>query len=322
VKVIAEALALGEVVGVEPVKPDVAWKVTTDLGAFHVKRVPDDDWAGRATAVAASAEVERAAVAAGVEVAEPVALGVRLDGSYVSVHRWVDGRPLRGREDVAAWIGTTMARLHTIPPPPSASDDALVAAYGLQDADDRESWVAEGEAQHQPWAAPARAALDVLHEVDAMIRAALPRERVVGSHRDLHSPNILRRDDGTGFVLVDFEGGGPELAWPEAVRASFEIARLQPGRVDKDFEPDPETVRAVVQAYLDAGGVRGATGPDALIAVLGIMLNRIQWFMWRSLGHRRCTDADRAWATDYIAGGIDKLTRRFRDRERFAALLP
>lgn len=314
---IADSLGLGEVRAVEPVKHRVS-KLVTDRGAFHVKLLRDEGWDWQSSMQAGCVQVEEGARAAGVEMAEPVALLQHIGDQLVTVHQWVDGRSIVEGDDVAVWLGETMARLHTVERPSASPADSLPAAYGIQLAADWETWIADGESAGLHWAPTARRALDVIPAITALVADAMAADRVVGSHRDLHAPNILARVDG-GFCLVDFEYAGPEHPWLEAVRAAFEVARLQ--GAEKVLEPDPVRVRSVIDAYIDAGGVAGAPGPTALAGVFGTTLSRVAWFMWQSLGHRTCTADELAFANDHIVPGLENAVRRWHDRDRLASLV-
>ncbi len=66
----------------------------------------------------------------------------------VLVKQLLDGRPLAGTDDVAAWLGDTLARLHSLG---SAPDEPL-DWHRLHDPDRWQGWLAEGERQHRPGA--------------------------------------------------------------------------------------------------------------------------------------------------------------------------
>jgi hypothetical protein len=319
---IAGHLALGGLTG-DPVvlKPGSVpvWRIETATGAYHVKiweRHSSWDWL--TASLAGVAEIERAAHAAGVAMAEPVALNERVDGLNVTVHRWCEGRPAEPRDDIAAWVGSTLAQLHTIPPPASAPGDSITANYGSHPAEEWQRWMDEAFDQAQPWAAAARDARDSLRGASAIVEAGLAAgERVVGSHRDMSPSNMLVHGDAR--TMVDWDMAGPELAWFETVRAAVEFGRLAASSRDaKAFAPDPATTRAIIAAYERSGGHRGVGGREAFAGTLGLALNRIGWQMWVSLGHRESTPEERETAAAYVPMALAKLQRRLETLDELA----
>ena len=153
---IAEHLQLGALSD-EPVmlKPGSVpvWRVDTARGAFHVKAwLRHGEWEWLKQSLEGVAEIELAAARAGVDMPEPIALNERIDGFNVTVHRWCEGATVQPGDDVAGWIGATLAKLHTIPPPKAGPDDALDAFYAAYPADAWRTWVAEGADKGVAWA--------------------------------------------------------------------------------------------------------------------------------------------------------------------------
>jgi hypothetical protein len=133
--------------------------------------------------------------------------------------------------------------------------------------------------------------------------------RRAGTHRDLLGPNILT--DGAELVLIDWDCAGPDVPWFEAVRAAVEFGRLAATvHGAKPLQPDPRVSRAILAAYAEAGGHRGVGGQRAFAGVLGMMLWRLAFAVWVSLGHRPGTSEERAESTTYVSGALAKLRDR------------
>ena len=286
------------------------WKAVTSQGAFHVKAFSDGDWDWREATLAAAAEVERAAVAAGIDSAEPVVINVSVGGCRVTVHRWIDSRALDHTDDVHGWLGETLARLHTIPPPSSGPSDHLRAYHGLQAAEDWAAWADEAGARELPWAHAAHAALSDIKITTELVAEGVASTIVVGSHRDLLPQNILVSPAGR-FFLIDWELAGPALPWPETIMAVMDIGRFAAGRDGAKAEfPEVAAASGILRGYLRAGGTEGALEPTALASVFGMVLGRICYSMWQSLGHRATTPAERQAASDYLVTALPRLRRR------------
>lgn len=287
------------------------WRVRTVRGEFHVKVWLERQWAWRDQNLAGAAEVEAAASGNGVEMAEMVAVNVRTAVGLVTVHRWLEGaRPLGPDDNVAEWVGGTLARLHRIPAPASSPADALKVFYGMHPGEEWSAWIAEGREQGLRWADAARASLPVIAGASALVGSAVAgAERVVGSHRDLHGLNVLRTAEG--YRLVDWDLAGPEVPWFETVRAAVEFGRLAgTTAAGKPLAPDASVARAVIEAYVRAGGERGNGGAEAFAGTVGMALGRIAYAMFQSLGQREATEAERATQTAYIATAVAKLEAR------------
>jgi fructosamine-3-kinase len=312
---LAAAAGLGELTA-EPVvlKPGsvASWRLTTARGDFHVKRFARGDWPWLRQSLAACAQIERAAQRAGVPLAEPVVLGADVGDEIVNVHRWWNGRPVEPKHDVAGWLGRTLAKLHTIPPPSEAPADALTSYYGLHPPGDWRAWFSEGRSLGLAWAdsdEPLAAVLDATEVIAAGLTA---ESRRAGTHRDLLGANILT--DGAEFALIDWDCAGPDVPWFEAIRAAVEFGRVSATvHGAKPLQPDPGVSRAILAAYTRAGGERGVDGRCGLAGVLGMMLWRLAFAVWVSLGHRPVTPDERAASVTYVSGALAKLSDRVRN---------
>jgi hypothetical protein len=288
-----------------------SWRVATGSGTFHLKWWPDVRWSWLRASLGAVAEIERAARSAGVEMAEPVLLDHQVGDGMVTVHRWVEGgEPVRAAPGLAAWLGTNLARMHTVPPSAASPADALESYFGLHPLDEWDRWIAEGADKAAPWAEGARAARPAIAAASRLVADALAAgARLVGAHRDLQASNILATPAGR-FVVVDWDHAGPHVAWYEAVQAAVVFGRLAAGDGAAVDQVDLTVARELLAAYTGAGGAIGPWRPEALAGVLGMALGRIAYWMWLSNGHRRVTPDERREATAYLGRALSKLVQR------------
>jgi hypothetical protein len=128
---VAEAFDLGrptgELVHVRRGDTDT-WRLETTKGSHFIKGYrPTTSGQFVAGGLQAQLEVamdfERRALEAGVAMGEPVAPTdplagwvTRIDERLFRAYRWVEHRPLRPDDDVALWLGRTMAQIHQIEP--------------------------------------------------------------------------------------------------------------------------------------------------------------------------------------------------------------
>ncbi|GIF67204.1 hypothetical protein Ais01nite_52390 [Asanoa ishikariensis] len=244
----------------------VTWRLTTKSDRFLVKRVPEA-WA---TEIGAAMAVERAAIAAGIPAPRPVepprpvvGCAARLpDGTLIRVSEWVDGRPVK--EDLADWLGATVARLHTLRPLATAEP----VVYGIHPPERWAGWLAEGERQGRPWAPVlARRRADLAEATDWVAGAFARAGDYVATHRDLEPWNVLVTPAGP--VIVDWDGAGEDSAGLVAAHAAYAFGG---GR-------GPRTDRALA-AYVAHGG-RLPPPADRFARRAGLMLSRLgERIMW------------------------------------------
>jgi len=305
---VAEAFGLGAPRGpLEPVpggRSHRLWHLRTDGGRWAVKalnRSREPWWlAEHAAAVA----VEDAALAAGVAMPRPVAplrpAGPRLadlpaaDGpTSVLVHAWVEGVPLAPLDvpdDVLEWVAATLATLHALP----AGDGAPVSAP--HPAQEWAQWLAEAPPDVPP--AFVREVAGFLPDVEAAV-AVVERASgqaggdlaVVAGHRDVKPDNVLLT--AASSVLVDWDGAGPDVGAWEVVRTALAFSRSARAGQRAGF------VR-VLGAYRGAGGAAVPPDPAVLAGVLRHQLAAAAWMLFRALGHRPVTVAERAAALPHV----------------------
>ena len=277
---VADAFGLGRPTGALVAKShrsSETWRLDTIDGRVLVKRV---EVAGRTAEVERASAFERRAAECGlamprplVPVGEAMGLAAFVDGlGHVRCSEWVDGRDLADDDDVARWLGHTMAAIHSIEPVPAP--DPVV--YGVHPVEQWQVWLDAGERSGRPWAAVLRDRLAELLEITEWIVAALDRSSdYVLCHRDIEPWNVMVT--AAGPVLVDWDMAGPDSASLETAHAAFAFATR--GGLDR-MEQD---ITATFGAYLEAGG-RLRSDPDLMARRVGMRLNRLCWRLSMSIG--------------------------------------
>ncbi|GIF50918.1 aminoglycoside phosphotransferase (APT) family kinase protein [Asanoa ferruginea] len=248
------------------------WRLTTaDGGRFIVKHVPD----GRETEFAAGMAFEQDAIAAGIPAPRPVrpshpAFGCAAElpgGILVRVSEWIEGRPVRAGDDLADWLGATLARLHTLRPLATAEP----VVYGIFEPADWARWHAEATTQERPWAGVLGERLADVAAATAWVAGAFAgTPDYVLTHRDLEPWNVLVTPAGP--VIVDWDGAGPDSAGLVAAHAAYAFGGGH----------GPGTDRALA-AYVAHGG-RLPPPADRYARRAGLMLSRLVWRMRATLG--------------------------------------
>ncbi|WP_123744944.1 aminoglycoside phosphotransferase family protein [Saccharothrix texasensis] len=286
-RAVAAAFGLGDVV--EPWTPvsggraHLVWRLRTAKGTWAVKRLnrSREDWWMRDHLVAAAIQLD--AYARGfpmprpvhpLEPAAPLLADVRVGHEVASylVHEWHDGRPLTG--DVSAWVGATLASLHrhTVDTPPDRAPHPV---------EEWREWLDEAP---NDFTAAVRAYLPDIAEARS-IATAVGDLTPVGTHRDVKPDNVL--ETSAGPLLLDWDGAGPEYAEWELTRAAVHFSRLGEDRAAFD---------TVIRSYEAAGGRRPPASPTSFAGLLHVYLGGAAWMVWRALGHRPVTPAERAAA--------------------------
>ncbi|WP_432945934.1 phosphotransferase [Kribbella sp. CA-253562] len=266
---IAAAFKLGVPVGglVHVRRGDTdAWRLDTTTGRYFVKGyfpATGGQFHGEhlTDQLAVAMEFERRALAAGVDMPEPMApvdpvLGwlARIEGRLFRVHRWIDHRTPEPGQDIPAWLGLTMMQVHRLQP---------LGRVGLP-----EWWrqAVQAPATWEGWFAKARDrdASRAHLDVDSLPHILAVSERIaelcdvapdlVTTHGDFKTHNIVM--SASGPVLVDWD----------SVRT--DSAALEAGRVAYIFgDGEPQQVRRILTAYVAAGGDLGWPGPDLFLSV-------------------------------------------------------
>jgi hypothetical protein len=261
VNAIAEAFGLGR--PLSPLTPyshrsAPTWTLDTSDGRFLIKRVEVE---GREADVARAAEFEQRVARAGIAVPRPVppiadavGLSTFVPGfGWLRSYQWINGRDLQPDDDVAEWLGQTLATIHAIEAAPAP--DGYV--YGQQPIEQWQAWLAAGERLNRSWAPRLRAGLHELLEILAWVGAALDRAGdYVMTHRDVEPWNVLVT--ASGPVLIDWDPAGPDSASLETCHAAFAF-----GSIDR-----------TLAAYVAAGGRLRADG-DLLARRVGLRFGRL-----------------------------------------------
>ncbi len=299
---VADAFALGR--PKSPLAPaggavvTTAWRLDTDIGRFLVKRVRLDepDW-WRAAAVSAM-DFERRAITAGVSMPRPVEpdephLGVmaRVDDSGpVRVYEWLDGHSLTKDDDVAEWLGETLAILNSLDEAPTREMSPVeLGEYGIHDRGDWRAWFAEARDRALPFGDVGLANLPGIAEAtDFVARSLDGLHDLVITHRDVERQNIFVTADGP--VLIDFDWIGRDSATLVAAWAAVSYATFE------RTAPDPDRVRRVVDSYLAHGGSIDREPPYILARRVSLRLIRLAFNVWVALGHRPSVEEFQAYA--------------------------
>lgn len=284
---VAAAFGLGDVL--EPWTPvaggrsHLMWRLRTSRGTWAVKRLnrSREDWWMRDYLV--SAEIQLAAHSRDfpmprpvhpLEPAAPLLADVRVGDEVASylVHEWHEGGPLTS--DVSAWVGATLASLHTLP------------AAGRPDGQPHpvEEWLEWLDEAPNDFTDAVRGYLPDIAEA-LVIAADVGELTLVSTHRDVKPDNVLETPNGP--LLVDWDGAGPDYAEWELTRAALYFSGLGEDRTAFD---------TVIRSYETAGGRRPSASPAAFAGLLRVYLGGAAWMVWRALGHRPVTPPEQAAA--------------------------
>ncbi|GGM79284.1 phosphotransferase family protein [Dactylosporangium sucinum] len=284
---VTEAFGLGRPRG--PLSPlafgtSQTWTLDTGAGRVVVKHVPADDWRD---AFARAMAFERRAFAAGLPLPRPVepvlpglGFAAELAGSgLIRVYEWLDGRALTADDDVAEWLGGTLARLHTIEPAHRAGPEW----YHLDDEPRWRAWLDQGERLGRPWAAALHEHLpDVLAAAAWVERGFAQAGDFVLTHRDVEPWNV--RMTAAGPVLLDWDGAGPDSAGLELAHAALVFAQHAGGAA---------AFRRTLRAYGEHGGAVPPRTPDLLVRRVAIRLGRLAGRLQMSVGEQPLGPNDR-----------------------------
>jgi Ser/Thr protein kinase RdoA (MazF antagonist) len=271
------------------------WMLDTADGRVLVKQVTCDGWRDQFERAMVFEELARSS---GISMPRPIAPTSPAFGCVTDVpglgllraYEWVGGRALIAGDDVADWLGATLAALHRI----QALAHAEPQVYGLHDRAQWQRWLDEGTAQGRVWAPMLARRLPEILDTIAWIGEAF---RVTGgyvmTHRDVEPWNVILT--GQGPVLVDWDTAGPDSAGLETAHAA--IAFASHGR----HTPDPQVARAIAAAYTRHGG-RLPMVRDALARRAGMRLNRLAERLQTSIGRQPAgpRDIDDLDATSYL----------------------
>lgn len=314
----AEAFGLADPVGsADPVRQRgqvQAWRVPTGSGPVLIKRFWADDELPWQDQLEVAMETERRAVNAGIDTPPPIEPVQPLFGSVARIDGhglfrafpFVEHRPLTDDDDIAEWIGTTLAVIHGLQrldrrPAPNW----WYCQFPPVPANQWQRWLQEGEASDAAWAPALREqlglVLDQARNVVATFNASSPYAL---SHRDVEPWNVLIAHGGP--LLIDWDTTGPESIPLEAAYVFITFAKR--GR----DHPDPQLVHRSHQAYVAAGGQPLTAAPGLLDRMIGQHLSKIAG----SLGHFFDTHDDE----QKIRARIDRLPETVANARRWEHL--
>jgi Ser/Thr protein kinase RdoA (MazF antagonist) len=262
------------------------WRLATTTGEWAVKQLnrSREQWWIDDFEIAAT--VEQSAWASGIPMPRPVPpslMDLTVGGEQISVqvHEWRTGRPVDTTDPaVQTWIGRTMAAVHALSGPAPPADTAL------HDPAEWRAWLDDAPPSEADLVLRVRERLpDIARAKDFADRSAAelgPSLTPVFTHRDVRPANMLMTTAGP--VLLDWDGAGVEHAEWEAVRSALECARPAAGQ-----EPDRAAFRRILAGY----GRDLPAGPAAFGGLVRGQLRAGAWLLWRALGHRPVTPAER-----------------------------
>jgi hypothetical protein len=196
------------------------------------------------------------------------------------VTEWVEHRKVSDEDDLADWLGSTLATLHGL----ESHTGTLEPHYYLYPTEQWQDWTTQALEQRRPWATELADHLDDYLAMTARLRATFLEvgDHVI-THRDLVPFNVLLTQ--TGPVLIDWEVIGPDSASLESGFAAITFGRRNPGYV-----------RRILDAYRANGGVVvGGLGENLFAHKLGSELGRLAGMLQDALTGRPI----QAWQTRY-----------------------
>lgn len=277
---VAEAFDLGRpIVSLVPHRfgaiSEETWTLTTLSGEFVVMRLwagPDPPWRHR---LEQAMELERRAWEAGTAVMRPIPPRTPAFGFAARVHGYglfrVYERPrhrvLARSDEIAEWLGTTLARLHRLMPLAAAPSSAP-EWYSFFREQEWRQWLEAGELRGLAWAPALRKRFPMIAEASAWIAEAFASAAgYVVTHRAVEPRNVWMT--ASGPILVDWHGSGPDSAPLEAAHAVVSVAMLD------RRSPEPERVRRAVAAYVAEGGQAPPAGRAAVARYVGMRLSHV-----------------------------------------------
>ena len=260
------------------------WRVETQGGTLAVK-VLNPEIMSRSNAKQNFRISERAAkIANGEGICAVTAKTVGNDpwiesnGSSVMVFDWADGRTLLPEECTSEHtmrIGEILFQIHSLN---IATDGLEPPTWSAIPEDTWKSHIEKARQSISCWELPWET---LLHDVINWCRLFQDAsdslsKRLVISHRDLDSKNVIWKNAQTPYV-IDWESAGYVNPTVDLIEAALNWSRNQDGTSDKT------RFQAVIQSYVQAGGSLYGKVLDALYGTLGGMLGWLEYNMRRSV---------------------------------------
>ena len=287
--IVADAFDLGRPIGelVHVRRGDTdTWRLETTNGGYFIKGYRPTT-SGQFVAgdlldhLEVAMDFERSALQAGVDMAEPIlprdplaGWVTRINERLFRAYPWIEHRALRPDDDIADWLGRTMAQIHQMQP---------VGRVGLPDwwrgaIRPRATWqecLAEGQRRGKSWSELAQVRLPLILDASSRIEELCEvASDCVKTHGDFKTHNMLMTP--TGPVLVDWDSVRVDSAALEAGRVAFIVgaAELKP-------------IRRILRSYAAAGGDITCAGQDLFLSVVRHDLQGLLERIRVSLGQAR-----------------------------------
>lgn len=294
------------------------WRLDTDRGSFAVKELNlDRGWTLRTEDVL---RLELAAFTSGVPMPEPMpdpstgcALAV-VGGASVLVHRWVDGARVPEDApvpaDFAHRVGRVLATIHAL----DVEWSPVSIADPMPTESDWRSLADRAIACGMPWATELAAAVRAFGKISAWVDAGGRPEPMVLTHKDIGQKNLLVRADGP--VVLDWETSGILPLACELGQTAHGLAR---GELLDSLRP--EVFRAVLDGYVDGGGVLPEPGPHWFLHNFSGWMWFVRWNAERCLaGVEPAKGPSLAVAHDVVTRGLRELPAMIAKLDDLAAL--
>lgn len=290
-------------------------RLTTASGTFLVKELATAADPFPRERFERAMTLERLAIAAGIRTPVPLtpaapefAWCARIPGhGWFRAHAWLEHRPVAETDDLAVWLGGTMATLHRLLPDNEGVD---LAAVGIHPAANWRDWVAEVEDTGRAWSGLARRRLGYIDDLTKRLSALYSRPDQVVTHGDFEPNNVLIT--AAGPALIDWD---IVRTYPPALHAARVALRFGHGHNDR--------IVAILDAYRSAGGQLDGLGDELFFSRVGhqlaslgilidVLLGRRQPPRWVNLAtaEQRVVDQLR---------GLPELVDGLVDRARFLA---
>jgi aminoglycoside phosphotransferase (APT) family kinase protein len=298
---------IGERVRVHGGYANRMFRLDTDRGSFAVKELnlADRRQEYRADDVF---RFERAAFAAGIPMPEPVSAS-----RDTLVHRWVDGQPAEApvSPEFAFEIGEILGRIHALDVAWPREPDEEPTAHDWLDLAERAT------ATGQPWGDELAANVDTFMAIARFVDGCERPGPVVLTHRDIQPWNLLTRH--TRPIVLDWELSGLLDLASELGSTGLGLAT---GAGLDDIRP--EVFRAMLDGYVDAGGVLPPSGASWFVFAIGGWLGHTRWNILRCLAGVDVNAGPDLELSQEVARtgvhGLPEMYRRLPDLE--ALLLP
>lgn len=282
------------------------WKVTTDRGAYAVKRL--QPWV-EVEALPSDVRVQHAAEAAGIPLPRPVLTPAgEATVEHTRVYEWVDllpATPTPVTPTVAHEVGGLLGRLHRLALPPAKEevDSWFLQPPGIEDWRDLERRGADASALWMAWLPDEIDFLD-----DTCRRLAVPHAGpVITCHCDFAPGNVLPSAEDGSLVVLDWENAG-------ALQADVELAWTLVLWAVNDDRVDPGAVEALLEGY----GARPALAPTAFHTAVVTHVNFLKVNLDQSLDPEQQGEFSDRWIEELQPA---VLRRRLLGIERLRALV-